>query len=223
MKNIALLIFLFWSFSSLSQDDHFRVLFAANLGRVTLTTNELVLPNFDYYNQSWNEDDISYGTDFSTENKAYTCNTFMGQIGVSVPFAKIGRVSFGVEPKFGIGMLLSNEEVDRYVMGAHKQISSLAMDINGLLYVRCKLWELFHVSVLGGYRMVRSEYNYNTPVFGLEFGMDYCRIGVYGYLTKLHFDRQLSNGTTYPVQTFSDFGSISFYYTMGKRWFDKEK
>ncbi|WP_343631151.1 hypothetical protein [Fluviicola sp.] len=223
MRITVLLIAIFCSFSSFSQDDHFRVLFAANLGRVTMTNNEMVPPTMGYYNQSWNEDEVTYGNNFSTETKAYTCNTFMGQIGISVPFAKIGRVSFGAEPKFGIGILRSNERVNWNTLEAHKQVSTLVMDLSGLLYVRCKLWELFHVSVLGGYRLVRSEYNYNTPVFGLEFGMDYFRIGVYGYLTQLHFDRELSNGTTYPIRTFSDFGSISFYYTMGKRWFDKEK
>jgi hypothetical protein len=221
MRITILIMLVLFSVNGFSQDDHFRILFGANLGRVTLTSNKMVPPTWGYYNQSWNEDQVIYSNNFSTEDKSYTCNTFMGQIGISVPFAKAGRMSFGVEPKFGIGILRSNEHVNWSALEAKKQISSLVMDLSGLLYVRCKLWESLHVSLLGGYRMVRSEYNYNTPVFGLELGTDYCRIGVYGYLTELHFDRELSNGTKYPVRTFSDFGSISIYYTMGKRWFEK--
>lgn len=226
MRIAVLLALVFLSLGSFSQDDHFRILFGANAGLLTVENNEIVPPGFGYNNLSWNEDGAVHSTNFSTTTSKYSYNAFMGEIGVSVPFARINRVSFGVEPKFGFGILRSNEYVDKYDPDASGQLKGWMMHAAGSLYIRCKLGENFHISLLGGYRLAWTRYNwyaYQTPVIGLEFGINQCRIGVYGYFTKLQFDRELSNGTKYPVRTFSDFGSISIYYTMGKRWFDKEK
>lgn len=226
MRTAALLTLVFWSFKSFSQDDQFRVLFGANAGWMTIENNEIVPPGFGYENLSWNEDQVVHSTNFSTTTSKYNCHTFMGEIGVSVPFARINRISFGVEPKFGFGILRSNEYVDKNDLTASKNVKGWMMHASGLLYVRCRLGEEFHISLMGGYRLAWTRYNwysYQTPVVGLEFGINQCRIGVYGYFTKLQFNRQLSNGTTYPIRIFSDLGSVSLYYTLGTGWFETQK
>ncbi len=205
-----------------SQTDNFRILFGANFGRAYMGNNKMVPPTSGYYNQSWNEDGQTHNYIYSTVTNSYTCNIFSGQVGLSVPFVRIKRISFGVESKLGIGVLRSNEHLNKYDMLAVRNVKSFLMDATGLLYVRCRLGEQFHISLLGGYRFVWTYYNYQSPVAGLEFGMDYFRIGVYAYMSGLHYDRQLSNGQTYPIEAYYDLGSMSLYYTMGKKWFDKD-
>lgn len=224
MRIPVLTALILWSVNSFSQDDQFRVLLGVNAGWMTVENNEIVQPGIGYNGLSWNEDGAVHSTNFSTTTTKYNCNTFMGEVGISVPFARIKRVSFGVAPKFGFGILRSNEQLDKYDPEATKEVKGWMMHASGLLYVRCKLGEKFHISLLGGYRLAWTRYNwyaYQTPVAGLEFGINQCRIGIYGYFTKLRFDRQLSNGTTYPVKTFSDLGSVSLYYTLGTSWFEK--
>ncbi|MGV3609454.1 MAG: hypothetical protein ACO1N0_00785 [Fluviicola sp.] len=221
MRKAVFLIILLIPITGFSQKDNFRLLFGANFGRAYMGNNKMVPPTVGYYNQSWNEDGITHNYIYGTETSNYTCNIFSGQVGVSVPFARIKRISFGVEPKLGMGVLRSNEHINKYNTLAVRNVKSFLVDATGLLYVRCRLGEQFHISLLGGYRFVWTKYNYQSPVVGLEFGMDYFRVGVYGYMSGLHYDRQLSNGETYPVEAYYDLGSVSLYYTMGKKWFDK--
>ncbi|WP_430405227.1 hypothetical protein [Fluviicola sp.] len=221
MRIFGLLVMTLLSFNAISQEDHFRILLGANLGSVRMENNQILTPLESYYNQSWNEDYVIHNTNYGTVTNKYKCYTAMGHVGVSVPFLKIKRISFGVEPKLGIGTLRSTEYIDKNNLNAQKAVKSFAMDATGLLYVRCRLGEEFHISLLGGYRFVWTYYNYQTPVFGLEFGIDELRIGVYGYLTSFHYDRQLSNGQKQPVESYSELGSISLYYCLGKKWFDK--
>lgn len=222
MRITGLLIVLLISLNSISQTDNFRILFGFNFGVSKMKNNQMVQPSYGYETLSWNESGKIHNTNYGTITNELTCLTLLGQVGVSVPFLKVKRISFGVAPKVGIGGMISNGN-NIYTSGIGIPVKSLTTDASALLYMRCRLGELFHLSLLGGYRFVWSYYNYQSPVFGLEFGIDQARIGIYAHLSGLHYDRQLSNGETYPIEEYYDFGSVSLYYTLGKRWFDKSK
>lgn len=212
MNRFLILVFLVVLGSkSWAQYDAFKFNFDLTFGYVKYTYDEVENAPHSYSNMSWS--DTVHSLIYDHQQYRYTGVNAVFHAGLHIPVFKRERVSFGFKPKAGIGRLIQvSPSVSSIGYGEvdSKRISSMTYDAELYVYLRFNHQPVLEMdlftTLFGGYRLLRSNDNYYTPVVGFEFGQKYWAFSVYAHLTQMNYYRQYSDGSTEVAKKFYEFG-----------------
>lgn len=203
MKQFFFIIALLSTFASIGQEDRFKFNFDVAFGAVSYNFNEIKNSGYSFSNMQWN--DTVHSTNYEHVYSNYLGLNAVLHAGLHIPIVKRNMFSVGIRPKIGIGRLFqvspsANNAYDDYgyAIEDSKRISSATMDATFNIYLRYNLFEQLisrsHITALAGYRFIRSNDNYRTPVASIEYGKEHWSLGVYAHLYKMEYYRQYSTG-----------------------------
>lgn len=226
MKQTLILIFVLMGFSIFAQEDRFNYNFDATLGAVTYSYDQI--ENNGYYFSSTQWEDTVHSLVFEHAYYKYLGLNAVVHAGLHIPIIKGKMFSFGVRPKVGVGRLFQftpnpNNVVDENgweIEYDPNRISSMTLDATVYGYARYNLFPKHishtHVALLVGYRFIRSNDNYSTPVVAAEVGNRDFSIGAYAHLYRMNYYREFNDGTREVAKSFHEFG-ITVNYFLAKK------
>lgn len=216
MKFICLPLLILIGFSGKSQADKFKINVDITLGLVNYHFDEIESGISSFSNYSWI--DTVYSQKYSHEGYYYSGLNTVLHAGFHIPIVKGKTVSVGIRPKVGIGRLFQvspkpSKYTDTYGWGDGddpRRITSGTADATLLAYLRYNLYPKHltrdHVTMLLGYRFIRSKDNYHTPIIQVEYGQEFWAIGAYAHLFRIDYLREFSNGSTETAKSIHEFG-----------------
>lgn len=221
MRKLFILPLILISSASISQEDEFKLNFDVNMGVVSYYYDVIENNGYSFSSQAW--DDTVHNLNPVHANYSYVGVNALLHFGVHFPIIKKKNISFGFNPKVGIGRLIqisprpsSYYDYYGYETEDSKRISSGSYDVEAFCYLQYNLLERFllHESVrlYGGYRFIKSHDNYSTPVIGLEYSGETWSVGAYSHLFRMNYYREFSDGTKELAKRFHEAGLTLNYY-----------
>jgi hypothetical protein len=226
MKQLVIIISMIVGVSAFAQEDRFKFNVDLTVGFVSYTYDNIENGGYAFSNTQW--EDTLHSLSFGHVYRNYIGLNTVIHGGLHIPIIKGKMFSFGVRPKVGIGRLFQvspkpSEVVDDYgweVENDPKRITSMTFDATALAYARYNLFPKHiahtHIAVLFGYRFLRSNDNYSTPIVAAEFGNNDFSIGAYTHLFRMNYYREFSDGSQEVAKSFHEFG-LTFNYLIDKK------